>query len=58
VERWERHEGPPPRGESIFPDLDKPAAYLCANGACSAPISDPPALARRLARVMAAEGRE
>jgi uncharacterized protein YyaL (SSP411 family) len=58
VEWWDRREGAPPRGESIFPDLDRPSAYLCANGTCSSPIGDAPALSRRLAKVMAGAGRE
>ena len=58
VEWWDRREGPPPRGESIFPDLDRSAAYLCANGACSAPIPDAAALSGRLAKAVAASGRE
>jgi hypothetical protein len=58
VEWWDRREGPPPRGESIFPDLDRSAAYLCANGACSSPISDPLALSRRLEKATAAAGRQ
>jgi hypothetical protein len=53
VEFWGRSEGPPPRGESIFPELGRPAAYLCANGACSAPLPDAAALARRLSKVLA-----
>ena len=52
IEWWDRREGGPPRGESIFPDLDRPAAYLCANGACSSPIPDAPALSRRLAKAV------
>jgi len=58
LEWWDRREGGPPRGESIFPDLEKPAAYLCANGACSSPIPDGPALAKRLARAVATSGGE
>jgi uncharacterized protein YyaL (SSP411 family) len=53
VEWWDRREGPPPRGESIFPNLPKAASYLCANGACSTPIPDAAALEKRLAKVMA-----
>jgi uncharacterized protein YyaL (SSP411 family) len=56
VEWWDRREGPPPRGESIFPDLDRSAAYLCANGACSPPISDAAALSLRLDKATAAAG--
>jgi uncharacterized protein len=58
VEWWDRREGGPPRGESIFPDRDRSSAYLCANGACSAPISDAAALSRRVAKVVAASGQE
>ena len=57
IEWWDRQEGPPPRGESIFPDLDRSAAYLCANGACSSPIYDARALAQRLDKA-AAMGRQ
>ena len=52
VEWWDRREGPPPRGEDIFPDSAHPAAYLCANGACSAPLASSEALSARLARVL------
>jgi uncharacterized protein YyaL (SSP411 family) len=58
IEWWDRREGPPPRGESIFPDLPRSAAYLCANGACSSPISDPTALAKRIYRATATAGRQ
>jgi uncharacterized protein len=58
VEWWDRREGPPPRGESIFPDLDRSSAYLCANGACSAPIADAAALSGRLEKAVAASGQE
>jgi hypothetical protein len=58
LEWWDRREGGPPRGESIFPDLSKSAAYLCANGACSSPIPDGAALAKRLAKVVASAGGE
>jgi uncharacterized protein YyaL (SSP411 family) len=58
VEWWDRREGPPPRGESIFPDLDHAAAYLCANGTCSSPLTTPEALNRRLDKALAAAGRQ
>jgi hypothetical protein len=56
LEWWDRREGGPPRGESIFPDLARPAAYLCANGACSSPIPDGPALSKRLVKAVAEAG--
>lgn len=51
VELWDRREGPAPRGEDIYPELDHTAAFLCANGACSSPISSEGALTARLAKV-------
>jgi uncharacterized protein YyaL (SSP411 family) len=58
LEWWDRREGGPPRGESIFPDLPKSAAYLCANGACSSPIPSGAALSKRIAKVEASAGAE
>jgi uncharacterized protein YyaL (SSP411 family) len=58
VEWWDRREGPPPRGEAIFPNLPKAASYLCADGACSTPIPDAAALEKRLAKVMASPASE
>jgi len=49
VEWWDRREGPAPRGEDIFPEMDQPAAFLCANGACSLPITTAAGLERKLA---------
>lgn len=49
VEWWDPRTGPAPRGEDIFPKLGKPAAYLCANGACSAPLFSVTALEKKLA---------
>jgi len=54
VEWWDRREGAAPRGEDIYPQLPHPAAFVCAHGACSAPLADPAALARRLERLQAA----
>ncbi|HWA27740.1 MAG TPA: DUF255 domain-containing protein [Lacunisphaera sp.] len=51
VEWWDRREGPPPRGEDIFPEMDEAAAFLCANGACSLPITTAAVLERRLAAI-------
>ena len=51
VESWDRRDGPAPRGEDIYPELDHPAAFLCANGACSSPILSVAALTARLAKV-------
>ena len=51
VEWWDRGEGPAPRGEAIFPEMDQAAAFLCANGACSLPLTSAAALEKRLARL-------
>jgi uncharacterized protein YyaL (SSP411 family) len=57
IEWWDRREGPAPRGEDIYPDLPEPAAFVCANGACSTPISAAPALALRLRKILSAPPR-
>jgi uncharacterized protein YyaL (SSP411 family) len=54
IEWWDRREGAAPRGEDIYPTLLRPAAFVCANGACSSPIFAAPALTARLARIAAA----
>jgi len=51
VEWWDRRAGPAPRGEDIFPEMDGAAAFLCANGACSTPLTDHAAFQKRLARL-------
>ena len=51
VEWWDRREGPAPRGEDIYPVLEKPAAFVCANGACSTPMFGVEALRARLAKL-------
>jgi uncharacterized protein YyaL (SSP411 family) len=53
IEWWDRQEGSAPRGEDIYPDLPRAAAFVCANGACSSPIFAAPALAARLAQIAA-----
>ncbi len=57
VEWWDRREGPAPRGEDIYPDLPRPAAFLCANGACSSPLFSAPALEARIRQVLAPPAR-
>ncbi len=51
VEWWDRQRGPAPRGEDIFPEMEKAAAFLCANGACSSPLGSVAALEKRLAKI-------
>ena len=48
VEWWDRREGPLAHMETPLPELPYVAAFLCADGACSAPIKDAAELTRRL----------
>ncbi len=41
IEWWDRAEGPLPNPDVEYPELEKPAAFLCANKACSTPIFTP-----------------
>lgn len=50
VEWWDPQGGPPPRGEAIYPEMDRAAAFFCANGACSSPMFTVEDLAAELAR--------
>ncbi len=38
VEWWDRAEGPLPNPDVEYPEFEKPAAFLCANKACSTPL--------------------
>ncbi|HTQ30222.1 MAG TPA: DUF255 domain-containing protein [Opitutaceae bacterium] len=58
IEWWDRREGPPPRGEAIFPDLGRSAAFLCADGACSSPIFAAAALTARLEKAVRITARQ
>jgi uncharacterized protein YyaL (SSP411 family) len=53
IEWWDRREGPAPRGEDIYPDFPRAAAFICANNACSSPVFDAPALSARLKKLLA-----
>ncbi len=41
VEWWDRSEGPLPNPDVEYPEFEKPAAFLCADKACSTPIFSP-----------------
>ena len=48
VEWWDPAEGAPVNGDVQYPVLDKPAAFLCANGACSLPFYDAKILKKKI----------
>ena len=50
VEWWDRNEGPLRNADTPLPELTQAAAFLCADGACSAPIDDPVILLKKLHR--------
>jgi uncharacterized protein len=50
VEWWDEREGPMPNPDVQYPKFEKPAAFVCTDRRCSAPIFDPakiPTLAGR-----------
>jgi uncharacterized protein len=50
VEWWDRREGPLPNADVQYPELDKAAAFVCTDSACSAPIFTAEALASFVSR--------
>jgi uncharacterized protein YyaL (SSP411 family) len=48
TEWWDAREGPMPNPDVQYPELPNSAAFLCTNGACSASITDPEKLAKRI----------
>jgi uncharacterized protein YyaL (SSP411 family) len=51
IELWDPASGQPASGGVEYPNLPKPAAFLCAKGTCSAPLETPDALRARLERI-------
>jgi len=45
VEWWDRREGPLPNADVPYPELEKAAAFVCTDRACSAPMLTPKAFA-------------
>lgn len=41
VEWWDKREGPLPNPDVQYPEMDKAAAFICVNKACSLPIFNP-----------------
>ena len=50
LEQWDPASGQAATGGIEYPVLPKPAAFLCANGACSLPLETPEALRARVER--------
>lgn len=46
IEWWDRSQGAMPNPDVTYPQMDRAAAFLCTNGACSQPIFDTAELAR------------
>jgi uncharacterized protein YyaL (SSP411 family) len=51
IEWLDHREGALPRSDVEFPSLARPAAFLCANGSCSMPLTRPEQLRARLSAV-------
>jgi len=45
VEWWDHAEGPMPNPDVQYPELDKSAAFVCANKICSSPVFEPEKIA-------------
>jgi uncharacterized protein YyaL (SSP411 family) len=56
VELWDRSEGPLPRSDVEFPNLDAPAAFACSGSRCSLPAFTPDDLRKRAAKLSAPAG--
>ncbi|HYR58925.1 MAG TPA: hypothetical protein VEO95_09860, partial [Chthoniobacteraceae bacterium] len=51
IEWFDKREGPLPHDDVPFPELPNAAAFLCAAGTCSSPMSEPAQLAEKLAKL-------
>ena len=50
IEWWDAAEGPLPNPNVAYPQLERAAAFVCADRACSVPLYDPREIARFLDR--------
>lgn len=53
IDWWDRSEGSLPHSDVTYPELDRPAAFACANGICSLPVFSPGELSASVARMAA-----
>jgi uncharacterized protein YyaL (SSP411 family) len=51
IEWLDAREGPLPRDDVPFPELPQAAAFVCAGGRCSPPMTSPERLAEKLAKL-------
>lgn len=51
IEWWDRREGPLPNPDVIYPEIDRAAAFACANKLCSLPVFAPEEVYAAAARV-------
>jgi uncharacterized protein len=50
---WDKREGPMPNPDVQYPELDKPAAFICTEKRCSLPVFKPEALGPLVDRLTA-----
>ncbi len=55
IEWWDKTKGNLPRGDVTYPDLGKPAAFVCANQSCSLPYDEPVRLLKAIENHRAAK---
>lgn len=53
MEWWDQKEGPMPNPDVQYPELEKPAAFVCTQGICSSPLFEPDQLRRKVVRLNA-----
>jgi uncharacterized protein YyaL (SSP411 family) len=51
VEWWDKREGALPNPDVRYPELDRPAAFACANRTCSLPVFSPVQIAKAVNRL-------
>jgi uncharacterized protein YyaL (SSP411 family) len=58
VEWWDTREGRLPNPDVQYPELKNPAAFVCTNNTCSAPIYKPEAVKPRVDKLTGKKGAE